>query len=49
MTKCCLLDLIDTMTVESVNPRLVDAVVDFDVCVEESVSDTMVTTNMSST
>ena len=48
MTKCCLLDLIDTLAVESVNPRHIDVVVDFDVGVEESISDTIVTTNMAS-
>ena len=48
LTHCCLLDLIDTLAVESVNPRLVDVVVDFDVCIEESISDTVVTTNMAS-
>ena len=39
MTQCCLLDLIDTLAVGSVNPRLVD----FDLGVEESISDTVVT------
>ena len=43
MTQCCLLDLIDTLAVGSVNPRLVDVVVDFDLGVEESISDTVVT------
>ena len=43
MTQCCLLDLIDRLAVGSVNPRLVDVVVDFDLGVEESISDTVVT------
>ena len=43
LTQCCLLDLIDTLAVGSVNPRLVDVVVDFDLGVEESISDTVVT------
>ena len=43
MTQCCLLDLIDPLAVGSVNPRLVDVVVDFDLGVEESISDTVVT------
>ena len=35
--------MIDTLAVGSVNPRLVDVVVDFDLGVEESISDTVVT------
>ena len=35
--------MIDTLAVGSVNPRLVDVVVDFDLGLEESISDTVVT------
>ena len=35
--------MIDNLAVGSVNPRLVDVVVDFDLGVEESISDTVVT------